>query len=128
VVITFDLFGVQRRGRRQGRFLTEVIGAKGAENYHRIIDFMRARASAAIDESAWYLSIVGVAPSAQGHGIGTRLIEPTLSEADEAGANCYLETFDDRNPRFYQRLGFSIIETHGERVTTSAYMTPRPTG
>jgi len=74
-------------------FLTEVIGAQGAENYHRIIDFMRPRASAVIDESAWYLSIVGVAPSAQGQGIGARLIEPTLAEADEAGASCYLETF-----------------------------------
>ena len=42
-------------------FLTAVIGAQGAENYHRIIDFMRPRASAVIDESAWYLSILGVA-------------------------------------------------------------------
>jgi GNAT superfamily N-acetyltransferase len=75
-----------------------------------------------------------VAPSAQGHGIGTRLIEPTLAEADEAGANCYLETFDDRNPRFYHRLGFSIIDTHIEPITASAYTiinrkpTPRPSG
>jgi GNAT superfamily N-acetyltransferase len=102
-------------------FLSEVIGAHGAENYHRIIDFMRPRASAMINESAWYLSIVGVAPSAQGHGIGARLIEPTLAEADEAGVNCYLETFDSRNPRFYQRLGFSALGSHVEPVTASAY-------
>ena len=93
-------------------FLTEVIGAQGAENYHRIIDFMRPRASGVIDKLAWYLSIVGVAPSAQGQGIGARLIEPTLAEADKAGASCYLETFDSRNPRFYQRLGFSAVESH----------------
>ena len=55
-------------------FLTEMIGAQGAENYGRIIDSMRPRASAVIDESAWYLSIVGVAPSAQGLGIGARLV------------------------------------------------------
>jgi GNAT superfamily N-acetyltransferase len=102
-------------------FLTEVISVQGAENYHRIIDFMRPRASAAIDESAWYLSIVGVAPSAQGQGIGARLLESTLAEADEAGANCYLETFDSRNPRFYQRLGFSAVGSHLEPVTGSAY-------
>ena len=107
--------------RAKAAFLTEVIGAHGAENYHRIIDFMRSRASAVIDESAWYLSIVGVAPSAQGHGIGARLIEPTLAEADEAGVNCYLETFDSRNPRFYQRLGFSTVGSHVEPVTGSAY-------
>jgi GNAT superfamily N-acetyltransferase len=102
-------------------FLTEAIGAHGAENYHRIIDFMRPRASAVIDESAWYLSIVGVAPAAQGHGIGARLIEPTLAEADEAGVNCYLETFDSRNLRFYQRLGFCAIGSHLDPVTGSAY-------
>jgi hypothetical protein len=33
-------------------FLTEVIGAHGPETYYRIIDFMRRRASAVIDESA----------------------------------------------------------------------------
>lgn len=102
-------------------FLTEVIGAQGAESYHRIVDFMRPRASAVIDESAWYLSIVGVASSAQGQGIGRRLIEPTLAEADDAGVNCYLETFDSRNPGFYQRLGFSAAGSHVEPVTGSAY-------
>jgi GNAT superfamily N-acetyltransferase len=102
-------------------FLTEVIGAQGAENYHRIIDFMRPRASAVIGEPAWFLSIVGVAPSAQGHGIGARLIEPTLVEANEAGVNCCLETFDSRNPRFYERLGFSAVGSHVEPVTRSAY-------
>ena len=84
----------------KARFLTEAMGAHGAETYHRIINFMRPRASQVIDESAWYLSIVGVAPAAQGRGIGGRLIEPTLLEADEAGVHCYLETFDSRNPRF----------------------------
>jgi GNAT superfamily N-acetyltransferase len=102
-------------------FLTEVIGAHGAENYHRIIDFMRRRASAVIDESAWYLSIVGVASSAQGHGIGARLMEPTLAEADESGVDCYLETFDSRNPRFHERGGFSAVGSHVEPVTRSAY-------
>jgi GNAT superfamily N-acetyltransferase len=102
-------------------FLNEVMGTKAAENYHRIIDFMRPRAAAVLDESAWYLSIVGVAPSAQGCGIGAQLVEATLAEADEAGAHCYLETFDGRNPRFYQRLGFSAVGFHVEPVTASAY-------
>jgi GNAT superfamily N-acetyltransferase len=102
-------------------FLTEVMGARGAENYRRIIEFMRPRAAAVIEESAWYLSIVGVAPAAQGRGIGARLIKPTLAEADEAGVDCYLETFDGRNPRFYERLGFSAVRSHVEPVTASAY-------
>jgi GNAT superfamily N-acetyltransferase len=89
--------------------------------YRRIIDFMRPLAAAAVVESAWYLSIVGVTPSAQGQGIGKRLIEGTLAEADAAGVDCYLETFDRRNPAFYQRLGFSVVSSHGEPVTGATY-------
>jgi GNAT superfamily N-acetyltransferase len=102
-------------------FLAEALGAAGADTYQRIIDFMRPRASAAVDESAWYLSIVGVTPSAQGQGIGRRLIEPTLADADDAGVDCYLETFDSRNTRFYQRLGFSAAASHAEPVTGATY-------
>ena len=80
---------------------------------------MRRRASTVIDESAWYLSIVGV--FGPGHGIGARLMEPTLAEADGAGVDCYLETFDSPNPRFYERLGFSAVGSHVEPVTRSAY-------
>jgi GNAT superfamily N-acetyltransferase len=107
--------------KAKAEFLAVALGAAGANAYRRIIDFMRPRAAAVIDASAWYLSIVGVTPSAQGHGIGKRLIEPTLAEADEAGADCYLETFDRRNPGFYQRLGFSAVESHAEPVTGATY-------
>jgi GNAT superfamily N-acetyltransferase len=105
----------------KAEFLAEALGPLGAGAYRRIIDFMRPRASAAVGESAWYLSIVGVTPSAQGQGIGRRLIEPTLAEIDAAGVDCYLETFDSRNPRFYQRLGFSDAGSHAEPVTGATY-------
>jgi GNAT superfamily N-acetyltransferase len=102
-------------------FLEECIGTSGRDVYARIMEFMVPRASAAVDSSSWYLSIVGVSPSSQGQGIGARLLEPTLCEADKAHVDCYLETFDHRNPRFYQRLGFLPIGTHEEPVTGSAY-------
>jgi GNAT superfamily N-acetyltransferase len=105
----------------KAEFLSETLGATGMDTYRRIIDFMRARAAAAVDESAWYLSIVGVTPSAQGRGIGKRLLDATLTEADDVGVDCYLETFDRRNPAFYQRLGFSAVGTHAEPVTGASY-------
>jgi GNAT superfamily N-acetyltransferase len=105
----------------KSEFLEECIGTSSRDVYARIMEFMVPRASAAVDSSSWYLSIVGVAPSSQGQGIGARLLEPTLREADKAGVDCYLETFDHRNPRFYQRLGFSTIGTHEEPVTGSPY-------
>lgn len=107
--------------KAKAEFLTAALGAAGWETYRRIIEFMRPRASAVVAESAWYLSIVGVTPAAQGQGIGRRLLEPTLAEADGAGADCYLETFDRRNPGFYERLGFLAVASHGEPVTGATY-------
>jgi GNAT superfamily N-acetyltransferase len=107
--------------KTKAEFLAEALGATGGDAYRRIIDFMRPRALAAVAESAWYLSIVGVAPSAQSQGIGRRLLEPTLAEADDAGVECYLETFDGRNLNFYQRLGFSAAGSHAEPVTGATY-------
>jgi GNAT superfamily N-acetyltransferase len=107
--------------RAKAGFLATALGATGADAYWRMIDFMRPRALAAVPESAWYLSIVGVTPSVQGQGIGTRLIEPTLGEADDAGVDCYLETFDGRNPGFYLRLGFLAVGSHAEPVTGATY-------
>jgi GNAT superfamily N-acetyltransferase len=101
--------------------LSEILGTAGLEAYRGIVDFMKPRAAAAIGDAAWYLSIVGIAPRAQGHGIGARLLEPTLAEADSAGVECYLETFDSRNPRFYERLGFSTVGTHLEPITGAPY-------
>jgi len=111
----------QAEARAKAEFLAAALGATGADGYRRIIDFMRPRALAVVPESAWYLSIVGVAPSAQGKGIGSRLIEPTLAEADDEGVECYLETFDNRNPGFYQRLGFCAAGTHAEPLSGATY-------
>jgi GNAT superfamily N-acetyltransferase len=107
--------------KAKAEFLAAALGANGGDAYRSIIEFMRPRALAAVAESVWYLSIVGVAPAAQGRGIGTRLIEPTLAEADEACVECYLETFDQQNLSFYQRIGFSAVGSHAEPVTGASY-------
>lgn len=107
--------------KAKAEFLSAALGSTGWDVYQRIIGFMRPHAAATVAQTAWYLSIVGVTPSAQGQGIGRRLIEPTLVEADDAGVDCYLETFDRRNPRFYQRLGFSAVGSHAEPITGASY-------
>src|SRR5258707_7712728 len=81
----------EAEARAKAEFLAAALGATGGDAYRRIIDFMRPRAAAAVAESAWYLSIVGVRPSAQGQGIVSRLIEPTLAEADAARVDCYFK-------------------------------------
>jgi GNAT superfamily N-acetyltransferase len=116
-----SVYDAEAKAKAKAEFLAAALGATGAAAYRRIIDFMRPRAAAVVAESAWYLSIVGVTPSVQGQGIGRRLVEPTLAEADDAGVDCYLETFDSRNPGFYQRLGFSAVASHAEPVTGATY-------
>ena len=58
----------------------------------------------------WYLEALGVVPTAQGGGLGGRLISPILELADEEGVDCYLETSDRTNVPFYERRGFKVEE------------------
>ena len=57
----------------------------------------------------WYLVALGVEPACQGKGIGSRLIQPVLIQADADGLPCYLETLNAKNIRFYQKHGFGVV-------------------
>lgn len=56
----------------------------------------------------WFLATVGVAPDAQGQGLGRAVLAAGLDAADRAGHASFLETSSARNVRFYERLGFSV--------------------
>jgi ribosomal protein S18 acetylase RimI-like enzyme len=56
----------------------------------------------------WVLATVGVAPTAQGHGLGRAVVSAGLETIDDQGGTCLLETSDPRNLPFYQRLGFTV--------------------
>jgi ribosomal protein S18 acetylase RimI-like enzyme len=61
-------------------------------------------------EPHWYLVVLGVRPSHQGHGHGSRLVAAGVHHADRDGTACYLETSDPTNVEFYQRFGFTVID------------------
>jgi GNAT superfamily N-acetyltransferase len=103
------------------QFLESALGAHGARNYHRMVEFMSGKSKALVSEGAWYLSIIAVDPSLHGRGLGQQLLAPTLEEADANGAICYLETFGLRTVRFYERLGFLTIERFDEPTTAAQY-------
>lgn len=57
-----------------------------------------------------YLFTIGVRPSAQGKGLGGRLIRPVLNACDKAGIPAYLENSDPENRGFYGAHGFERVE------------------
>src|ERR1700693_4055197 len=61
-------------------YLSSVLGPQGMENYHRIVRYMAPLAARVVPRGAWYLSIIGVLPSAQGRGLGATLLAGTRSE------------------------------------------------
>ncbi len=111
----------ERERSHKHAFLCQVLGESGCLSYQRIVDYMSARARTLIASDAWYLSIVAVAPQAQGRGLGARLLGPTLVEADSAGVICYLETFNVRTRGFYERLEFVTRAEFTEPTTGAQY-------
>jgi GNAT superfamily N-acetyltransferase len=62
-------------------------------------------------EPHWYLPLIGVAPSRQGRGYGSALMEHALRRCDQEGLPAYLESSNPRNVPLYQRHGFEIMGT-----------------
>jgi GNAT superfamily N-acetyltransferase len=58
----------------------------------------------------WYLAYAAVAPEHQGQGLGTALVRDTLDQLAPTGLPCYLESADETNLRFYERLDFRIVD------------------
>ena len=105
--------------------LAAALGSRGVENYYRMVSHMAPLAAQVVPPDAWYLSIIGILPPAQGRGLGATLLAGTLAEASQAKATCYLETFTPRNLRFYERLGFRRVAEHLEPTTSREYVVMR---
>lgn len=56
----------------------------------------------------YYFAYIGVAPEAQGQGLGSRLMGPTLERCDTEGLPAYLEASSERNAVLYERHGFRL--------------------
>ncbi len=58
----------------------------------------------------WHLGPVGVLPSHQEKGIGTKLLSRFCQEVDACLSPAYLETDTDKNVQFYERFGFEVAK------------------
>ncbi len=61
-------------------------------------------------EPHYYIPYVGVIPQAQGRGLGTALLQPTLERCDRERLPAYLEATSERNVALYLRLGFEHLD------------------
>lgn len=58
----------------------------------------------------WYLEAIGVDPEREGRGFGSALVRAGMQRADRDQTPVYLETETERNVRFYEHLGFEVVE------------------
>ena len=75
-------------------------------------------------EPHYYLGVLGVAPTAQGQGMGTALVDAfsRLSDADPLSAGTFLETATHGNLSFYQSCGFKVIGQDRVDAVTSLWL------
>ena len=61
------------------------------------------------DEDTWIISPVFVAPEHQGKGIASALIRDSIEVLKPLGFRFGLEAQDEKNVRFYEKLGFEVV-------------------
>lgn len=101
--------------------LRMLLGERGFAHFSAIVENMEHALASHDLDAAWYLSIAGIAPDAQGRGLGASVLAPGLAAVDAAGAACFLETYNERSLPFYARMGFAVAGRYAEAVTGCDY-------
>lgn len=100
--------GVEPDEEALGALVAATIPAERHDDVFAVLDAMGAYHPEA---PHWYLPLIGVAPEAQGRGLGTRLMQPVLDRCDAEGTLAYLEATTERSAALYARLGFERTGT-----------------
>jgi ribosomal protein S18 acetylase RimI-like enzyme len=80
------------------------------QRFAAVTGHMDAAHGRVMDGPHFYLPLLAVASAHQGQGAGSVLMRHTLDQATAAGVPCYLDSVDERNLPFYERLGFRVAE------------------
>jgi GNAT superfamily N-acetyltransferase len=102
-------------------FISEHMGDRCCKVYEAITAFMHSHTMTVVEAGCWYLSIIGISPALQGHGIGGEMMKSVLEQTDRAGIATFLETFTPRNEPFYERLGYVNRARFFEPTTGARY-------
>ncbi len=94
---------------RELRALPALLNAAGLARFPRLARLRTAMDTHhPTDRPHDYLFFLGVHPTAQGAGVGSRLIRARTARLDAQGRAAWLETATPRNVPLYQRHGFQI--------------------
>ncbi|MGE5219318.1 MAG: GNAT family N-acetyltransferase [Chloroflexota bacterium] len=77
------------------------------------------------DEPHVHLGPIGVAPAAQGRGVGAALMKRYIEHLERQGIAGYLETDRAENVEFYKKFGF-VVRHEEELIGTSTWYMWRP--
>ncbi|MBZ0259254.1 MAG: GNAT family N-acetyltransferase [Hyphomicrobiales bacterium] len=110
------------------------------EHFERTLDPPTAKTAFAVlnqmstyqpDEPHWYLALIGVDVSHQGHGIGSKLLKSMMDKFDREECLAYLESTTAANIPFYERFGFNLtgrVEIDGCPPLFPMVRSPQVTG
>lgn len=110
-----------QKNKEKKDFILHHMGQQSLNTYQNIVAFMSKQAENLVDNSYWYLSILGVLPEFQNQGLGATLVKPVLEQLDSQKIPTYLETFTPRNMPFYERLGYKVAGVFDEPTTQAKY-------
>jgi len=98
---------------RELRALPMLLNATGAARFGRLLALRKAMdAGHPMDRPHDYLWFLGVTPAAQGHGVGSRLLQAHTADLDGRNRAGFLETATPRNVPLYRRHGFEVISEY----------------
>ena len=82
---------------------------EAAARMEPMVGYLEELHARAIDGPHARLEFFGVDPSAQGSGVGSRLMAAGHATIDANGERCYLETFTTKNVAFYEKRGYRVV-------------------
>jgi len=91
-------------------WLAMKIGIKALRKMQALDKYIERKHKELAPFKHWYLAMLAVDPQHQGKRYASRLLNEMLSNIDEEGLHCYLETGGEKNVSMYQHFGFEVVD------------------
>ncbi len=89
---------------------TVAIASRDVSAADRLLYFRSILAAHDLEEPHWHVGPVGVEPGFQAMGMGRAAMELLCGEFDDHGRVSWVKTAKSGNVRFYNRLGFDVVD------------------